>query len=141
VTNAIGGLFNFSDNMQMTSLDMRLKRKEVISSNIANAETPGFRAFGYSFEEQLRAVAEIDNNLSMNVSHPKHLRNSFVTADGKIKPDIYIRPTETVAHDGNTVDIDEEMARMAQNEILYRSAVELINRKVGVLRYAINGGR
>ena len=141
MSNLVGGLFNFADKTQMTSLDMRIKRKEVISSNIANAETPGFRAFGYSFEEQLKSAAGIDSQLPMTVSHPKHLRNPFVNADGTIKPDIYIRPTETVSHDGNTVDIDEEMARMAQNEILYKSAVELINRKVGTLRYAINGGR
>lgn len=141
MSGLIGGIFNGADKVQMISLDQRHKRGEIISSNIANAETPGFRAQGYAFEEQLQALLNNKTGLSMNVSHPKHLKTSLANADGTIKPDIFIRPTEDISHDGNTVDMDGEMARMAQNQILFRSAVELLNRKVGVLKYAINGGR
>lgn len=136
-----GGLFNFADRLQMASLDQRLKRGEVIGSNIANSETPGFRALGYDFEEQLASLAELDKNLKLKVTNDHHLHNAFTRADGRIEPDVYVVPTETVPEDGNTVDVDDQMARMAQNQILYRSAVEMLNRKVGVLRYAINGGR
>ncbi len=125
----------------MESLNQRLKRSEVISGNIANAETPGFRALGYDFEEQLASTAHLDSKLSMQVSSLKHFRSGNTTADGNIKPDVYIKPQESIGQDGNTVDVDDEMARMAQNQILYRSAVEIVNRKVGMLKYAINGGR
>ncbi len=141
MSNFIGGLFNSADKAQMLTLDQRHKRGQVLASKVANAETPGYRAQGYAFEEQLAALTQLDSNLPMTVSHPKHLKNQFTNADGTIKPDIYIRPTEDVSHDGNTVDMDDEMARMAQNQILYRAAVEMINRKVGTLKYAINGGR
>jgi len=141
MSSFIGGIFNGADKVQMVSLDQRHKRGEIISSNIANAETPGFRAQGYAFEEQLQALTNTGKGLAMNVSHPKHMKNALTNADGMLKPDIYVRPTEDISHDGNTVDMDEEMARMAQNQILFRSAVELLNRKVGVLKYAINGGR
>lgn len=137
----IGGIFNFADRLQMTSLDQRLKRSEVITANIANSETPGFRALGYDFEEQLSSMAALDKSTSLTTSNDKHLKNSFTRADGKIEPDVFVRPTESIGEDGNTVDVDEEMVRMAENQILYRSAVEMLNRKIGVLRYAINGGR
>lgn len=137
----IGGIFNFADRLQMVSLDQRNKRSEVISSNVANSETPGFRAVGYDFEEQLQAVSRLDRRTPLKVGDDRHLRNAFTKASGEIEPDVYVQPTESVGEDGNTVDVDSEMARMAQNQILYRSAVEMINRKVGVIRYAINGGR
>lgn len=137
----IGGIFNFADRLQMTSLDQRLKRSEVITANIANSETPGFRAMGYDFEEQLSGLAELDSSLPLKTSHEKHIKTVGTAADGSFEPDVYVRPTESVGEDGNTVDVDEEMVRMAENQILYRSAVEMLNRKIGVLRYAINGGR
>ena len=137
----VGGIFNFSDRLQMATLDHRLKRSEVIASNIANSETPGFRAVGYDFEQQLRSLAELDKSLPVKTTNSAHFRNSFTKADGKITPDVYMRPTESVGEDGNTVDVDKEMVDMSQNQLLYRSAVELISRKIGVLKYAVNGGR
>lgn len=137
----VGGIFNFSDRLQMATLDHRLKRSEVISSNIANSETPGFRAIGYDFEDQLRSLAELDKSLPVKTTSDRHFHNAFTRADGKINPDIYVRPTESVGEDGNTVDVDKEMVQMSQNQLLYRSAVELISRKIGVIKYAINGGR
>lgn len=137
----VGGLFNFSDRLQMASLDHRLKRSEVITGNVANSETPGFRALGYDFEEQLSSLAQLDKSVKMEVNDGRHLRNAFTRADGQIEPDVYVRPTESVPEDGNTVDVDVEMKAMAENQILYRSAVELLNRKMGILKYAINGGR
>ena len=136
-----GGIFNFADRLQMASLDHRLKRSELISGNIANADTPGYRALAYDFEEQLTSLAKLDKKVSLETSDDRHLKNAFTSASGKVDPDVYVIPTETVPEDGNTVDMDDQMARMAQNQILYRSAVELINRKIGTLKYAINGGR
>jgi len=141
MSNLVGGLFNFADRTQFESLNQRLQRNNVLNSNIANAETPGYRAIGYDFEEQLQSVSGNGETLAMKVSDSRHLRHQFGQADGSIKPDVYVRPTESVGQDGNTVDVDAEMAKLAENEILYRTAVETINRKVGMLRYAINGGR
>ena len=141
MSSLVGGIFTKQDRLAMSSLDQRLKRGQVIGANIANAETPGYRALGYDFEQQLQAKSNLEDGVRMRVSNPRHLKNSFTKADGTITPDVYVRPTESVGEDGNTVDVDVEMANMAQNQILYRTATELINRKVGMLRYAINGGR
>ena len=141
MSKIIGGLFTRSDELKAAVLDQRLKRAEVINGNIANAETPGYRAIGYDFEEQLQALAGDDDPFPMRATNDKHFRADGASADGSITPEVYVRPTESVGHDGNTVDVDREMADLAQNQIMFRSTVELINRKTGVLRYAINGGR
>lgn len=135
------GMFEIADSVQMESLNQRLVRNKVITSNIANAETPGFRALGYDFETQLRAVMDKDQPFPMKVSDPRHYKSNHLEADGTILPDVFIRPTESVPEDGNTVDLDGEMGKLAKNHILYRASVELINRKVGILKYAISGGR
>ena len=134
------GVFNGADKLAMRSLDLRSTNGKVITSNIANAETPGYRAIGYDFEEQLQAVANVSDEMPMKTSMAQHMRHPFATADGQIQPDVFIRPTESIGHDSNTVDLDEEMAQMAKNDILFRTAVEAINRKVAILRYAIAAG-
>lgn len=141
MSSVIGGLFNFSDRLQMESLGMRNRRNEVVTANIANAETPGYRAFGFDFEKQLQDLGKMNDPIAVKTSNSKHMANSFTRADGQITPDVYVRPTESVDEDGNTVDIDTEMAQMAKNQILYRTTVETLNRKIGMLKYAINGGR
>ncbi len=124
----------------MESLNQRLVRQKVITANVANAETPGFRALGYDFEEQLQAASGTDDPFPMKATNPKHFRDDLTQADGTIEPDVYVRPQESITEDGNTVDVDKEMAELAQNQILYRSAVELINKKIGLVRYAITSG-
>ena len=57
-----------------------------------------------------------------------------------INPNVTEKPSKSVPQDGNTVDIDAEMALLAKNQILYRTSVETINRKIGILKYAISGG-
>lgn len=140
--NFVGGIFNHKDKVKMEALNQRLTRHNVVTANVANAETPGYRAIGYDFEKQLQAISDADPNEQMKTSNPKHYLNAFTEADGTILPDVYVRPTESVGQDGNTVDIDQEMAKLAQNQILYRATVELMNKKLGTLRYAIStGGR
>ena len=141
MTNLVGGIFNFADQIGMRSLGHRTQRSKLIYGNIANSETPGYRAIGYDFESQLQTVANRADQANMKTTQPKHFQNPFTNHDGSVTPDVFVRPTETIPQDGNTVDIDHEMARMAQNKILYNATVEMLKRKLGILRYAINGGR
>lgn len=135
---ALNNLFNFRDQLQVTSLNERLKKHQVINANIVNAETPGFRSIDYKFEEQLQALNE--PSVGLKTTRDAHYMNHFTQADGTITPDVVVRPTESVGHDGNTVDVDAEMVQLAKNTILYRATVEAITRKIGLLKYAIGGG-
>ena len=140
MTKNVSGLFSFHENLHAASLDLRRQRTNVVTANIANAETPGYRAIGYDFEQQLQALSGTNEPFPMKASNGKHFRNGHTEADGTIYPDVFLRPSESVSQDGNTVDVDKEMGILAKNQILYQATVELLNRKVGVLRYAITSG-
>lgn len=136
-----GGALGQFDALIEESLNHRLRRQEVVSSNLVNAETPGFRALGYDFEAQLQSAIGEDTDLPLRTTHDLHVRNPGVTADGRVEADLYVKPTESIGNDGNTVDVDQEMSDLAANQLLYRATVELLNRRMGLLRYGINGGR
>ncbi len=138
--SSLSGIFNASDAIKMEALNQRLVRQHVLTGNIANSETPGYRALGFDFEKQLQTIADGGDPFPMKATNPKHFLNGHTEADGTIYPDVYVRPSESVSQDGNTVDIDREMGRLSKNQILYRATVELINKKIGTLKYAVSAG-
>jgi len=139
---AVGNqIFSRSDAVLETSLNHRLAKQNVIASNITNEHTPGYRALGYEFETQLQEAVGSGSNLALHVSSGRHIRTAGLTADGDLRPDLHVKPSESVGNDGNTVDSDQEMADLAETQILYKATVELLNRKFAMLRYGINGGR
>jgi flagellar basal-body rod protein FlgB len=136
-----GPIFSSADSVLEQSLNHRLAKQNVIASNLTNAQTPGYRAMGYEFEGQLQAAMGTNGQLALHVSEAKHIKFAGAKADGTVQADLHVKPTESIGNDGNTVDADQEMADMAETQILYRATVELLNRKLGMLRYGINGGR
>lgn len=119
-----------------TSLNFRQMRQEVISANIANAETPGYRSKRVDFEKALARALDVDGNMAMNNTDKRHFDVGSGGFDN-LKPDIYEDPNGVVSEDGNTVDRDKEMAAMAENKILYDASVQLLNKKLGLMKYAV----
>ncbi len=122
------------------SLDFRKTRHEIISSNIANADTPNYKAKRISFEKALARALDIDSLNSMKTTSKKHLA---VGGGGfkNISPEIYEDPNGIISEDGNTVDKEQEMVRMTENKVLYDSSVQLLNKKLGLLKYILNSER
>ncbi len=122
------------------SLKFRKLRQELIASNIANAETPGYKAKKIDFEEALARALDTDEQMNMKVNDDRH----FNVGNGgfnNLQPEIYEDANGIVAMDGNTVDRDKEMAEMAENKIMYDASVQLINKKLALLKYAIGSER
>ncbi|GAB4016632.1 MAG: flagellar basal body rod protein FlgB [Bdellovibrio sp.] len=118
-----------------TSLKFRQMRQEILSSNVANAETPGYKAKRIDFEEALSRALDVDGALSMQTSDDRH----FDVGSGgfsNLQPEIYEDPNGIVSENGNTVDVEQELARMAENKLLYDASVQLLNKKLGMLKYA-----
>lgn len=121
-------------------MKFREMRQELISSNVANAETPGFKAKRLDFESALARALDIDGQMSMNVSDKSH----FDVGSGSfnnLKPETYEDPNGITNESGNTVDREKEMALMAQNKIMYDALVQLMNKKIGLMKYTINAER
>lgn len=138
---AVSQLSTLSDDVLETTLNHRLAKQNVILSNLVNAHTPGYRAYGYEFEKQLQDAIGNSGQLALHVNDARHFRSMGTTANGQFKGDLFVKPTESIGNDGNTVDVDQEMAEMAENQILYKANIELINRRLAMLKFAINGGR
>lgn len=136
----MSNLFDKTTSALQTAADMRHLKHDIISSNIANAETPGYHAKKLDFEEALARALDIDNLRSMNTSHGDHF---FVggKGGGQARPDIYDNPEGLTQNDGNTVDLEKEMSALAENTIMHKAALQLINKKMAALKYAASEGR
>jgi len=120
-----------------TSLNLRLTNQNVISSNIANADTPGFKAKAMEFESALREALNVGDELPSVETHPRHIVHRPTDPVG---PEIYDDPNGVESLDGNTVDRAAEMAKLAENQLLYDASAEMLKRKLGMLKYAITEG-
>ena len=132
-------LFDKTTNGLATSINLRQLRHNLISSNIANAETPQYHAKKLDFEDSLRRAMDTDGMRSVSVSHADHIP---VGSGGpkSLRPEIYENPEGAINNDGNTVDLEKEMSSLAENTLLYKAAMELINKKIAALRYAASEG-
>ncbi len=111
-----------------TSMNLRELNQNVIAANIANADTPGYKAKTVEFESALRDALTAGEN-------------HRVTKDlDMVQPEIFEDPNGIESLDGNTVDRSSEMAKMHQNELLFNASAEMLKRKLGMLKYAISEG-
>ena len=134
----MSNLFDKTSDALATALKMRQMRHNVTSSNIANAETPNYHAKKLDFENALASALNMDGMNSMATTNEQH----FATG-GKpvVSPEIYENPDIAVNNDGNTVDLEKEMSALAENSIMYKTALQLINKKMAALKYAISESR
>ena len=131
------GVFDNTIGTLSQSMDLRLMKQNVVSSNIANADTPGFKSKEIDFEQELREALGETDELALAGEDARHI----VPREGQpIEPEIYDDPNGVESLDGNTVDRAAEMAKLAENQILYSSSVEAMKKKIGMARYAITEG-
>lgn len=133
-------LFDKTTDALRASTNLRKLRQELISSNVANAETPGFHAQKMDFEEALARSVDLDGMRAMQASHPEHMALGG-TDPLRVRPEVYDNPEAEVSQDGNTVNLEKEMAALAENTVLYKAAIQLMNKKLAALRYAATEGR
>ncbi len=131
-------LFDKTTDALASSIAMRQIRQSVTQANIANAETPNYHAKKVDFEAALAQALDMDGNNALGATHGEH----FATG-GKlpVAPGIYENPDVSVGNDGNTVNLENEMAALAENTILYKTALQLINKKMAAMKYAISETR
>lgn len=114
-------------------LDASATRQKTASSNIANVNTPGYKASKVNFESEL-AKAMSNNGAAMVKTHEGHLGGANASdVKGEVKVIDGISMDET----GNNVDIDKEMVDLAANEIYYSALIEQVNRKLSVMSFVI----
>ena len=126
------------------ALSLRSQRQTVLASNIANADTPNYKARDVDFGSALKAAldkASPSANAALKTTATKHYpnppQNGTTMADGT--PLLY-RGVVQGAVDGNTVDMDVERNQFADNALRYEAGITMINMQIKGLLAAIQGG-
>ena len=99
-------------------------RHQVLSRNIANIDTPGYRPMDVRFGEELRLAADVGDADATIV-------RASVVADPVAGAGRY---------DGNAIDLDRQMAKMAENALWHNIMIQTLNSRMNLLRTAIRGG-
>jgi len=118
-------------------LSLRAKRAKILAGNLANADTPNFKARDYDFETVLRRRTESGSallNRSIRVTHAEHIATTRNTA---LEPKFRIPTQPTI--DGNTVESHVEKAKFMENALGYQSTILFIKARLHNLLSAIRG--
>jgi flagellar basal-body rod protein FlgB len=119
------------------NLNLRLENQNLISANIANADTPGYKAKAMSFEQAMRNAMDLTPGVKLETTEGSHFGSGGPEA---VTADVYEDPNGVESLDGNTVDRSAEMAKMKENQILYNASIESLRKKLGMLEYGITEG-
>jgi flagellar basal-body rod protein FlgB len=121
------------------ALDATWLRNEIISHNIANVDTPGYKKYQVNFEEQLKSAMET-GTIKGKKTNPKHL-NIGANSIYEVQPNITRTGYTKMRMDENNVDIDTEMANLAKNNIMYNALIQKISGEFRRIKNVINEGR
>lgn len=124
----MSGIFGKALSELTSVMNYRLFRQGIISSNVANVDTPGYTAKDVAFEK------ELDSRMTISATNPGH-----ITPSSSNNPSYTVKddPFSRIGNDSNTVDIDREMMKLTQNELLYTASAEMLQSKLEALKNAI----
>ena len=111
-------------------------RQQVIANNVANIDTPNFKRSDVDFQAVLGAVlGENSDVLAMKLTSPSHIPG--VVGGAGAGTGLVTDSTTTLRNDGNNVDVDSEMSKVAENGLYYSSLTRAISSQLGLLRMVI----
>ncbi len=120
------------------ALNLRAKRHEVLASNIANADTPNYKARDMDFSRELSRVMESGRaggkGLALATTSERHIP---ARAEAPAINELLYRVPDQPSLDGNTVDMDRERTQFADNAVRYQAALTMINSRIQGLKSAM----
>ena len=119
------------------NLDMKVVRNQLIASNIANVDTPGYKAKDLKFHRILAENME-EGDIALKRTHVKHMTPGESSAGGG--NEILENPNPG-RPDGNNVNIDQEMLKLTENNIQYNVTVQLLSKRLRQIFDAIERSR
>lgn len=118
------------------ALNLRAHRQQVLASNIANADTPNYKARDIDFAKELQRAQGVQaGNLNLSATSSRHMQVS----GGMLDVQALYRAAVQPSIDGNTVDLDVERAQFADNAIHYQFVLDRLSGKMKTLLSAIRG--
>jgi flagellar basal-body rod protein FlgB len=122
------------------ALDVRGRRTELIANNLANADTPGYKARDIDFREAMARASgdKTTQGVHLSTTQAGHIGGA-ASADAATSPDLKYRTPLAPALDGNTVDTQLEQGAFAENAVRYQATLTFLNNKFRGLLTAIMG--
>ncbi|MET0988288.1 MAG: flagellar basal body rod protein FlgB [Steroidobacteraceae bacterium] len=120
-----------------SALKLRSQRTELLASNLANADTPNFKARDLDFKQALAQAGGADSPVRMATTGTGHIaaNNALNGTGGELKYRTPLAPSL----DGNTVDVQLEQAAFAENGVRYQATLNFLSSKFRGLLTAITG--
>jgi flagellar basal-body rod protein FlgB len=123
-------IFDAVDRMS-DALTFHRDRHSVLAGNLANLDTPGYKPLDLERRDPVAAP-----NLPMAVTEPGHLQ----AANGPAGENLVDSSDPNPSVDGNAVNLEREMAKVAANRVRYGTTSELVSRRLALLKYAASDG-
>lgn len=117
------------------AMNLRVQRHQVLASNVANADTPNYKARDFDFQKAMQTAMQgrAQGGLTLSVTDSAHLRGSAGAGGAALQ---YRQETQS-AVDGNTVDMDVERSQISENAIQYQVLTQLVGDRFKSLRSAL----
>ncbi|KUJ95962.1 MAG: flagellar basal-body rod protein FlgB [Desulfonauticus sp.] len=131
-------LFSSHFNWVEKAMDLHLVRQNIVASNLANINTPGYKAKKVEFEEELQAMLKAEENKSITRTNPKHLPVAF--DPNKVSPTLLKSLEPRVVQGEDSVDLDKEMALMAKNAMIYDTLAQVMKKGFEGMKSVITEG-
>lgn len=117
------------------ALELRSQRAELLANNLANADTPNFKAKDFDFRNALDAAMQGQQG-GLQRTNAQHLQTASHAQGYQVQ---YRTPLQPDTGDGNTVDADHEQTAFAQNAMEYQMSLSFLNNRIQGLLRAIRG--
>lgn len=126
-------------NLLQRGMDASWTRNKVITNNIANVDTPGFKSYSVEFETAMKQALEADgNSFTAKITRPEHYNFSRGSVES-VTPAVVENTDTSYRADGNNVDIDYENIELAKNTLWYNALIEQVSSEFSKLKTVING--
>jgi flagellar basal-body rod protein FlgB len=134
-------IFDRTIQLLQRSLDLRSARQRVIASNLANEETPGYRASELTFQDQLRSAHRGRLPVVLAATQARHFGLQGPQGVQAVTGKLGEVPAGDLPLDANSVNLELEMAKLSDNAMQYNAAATIIAKKFNGLINAIREGR
>ncbi|MCX7014261.1 MAG: flagellar basal body rod protein FlgB [Candidatus Sumerlaeota bacterium] len=113
------------------SLDLRLARQNLLAANVANAETPGYRAVDLDFKQ---ALSEVVDRLDAAESG-----DQGALAGAPVRARVVVDDGPAVGNNGNTVEVEREIGKLSENAIMFKAQALFLGKKLQMIKEAVGG--
>ena len=134
-------IFDHTIQLLERTLDLRSARQRVITSNVANEETPGYRASELNFMDQLRSAQQGRLPVVLAATQPRHFGLHGAQGVQAITGKLNEVPAGDLPLDANSVNLELEMAKLSDNAMQYNTAATILAKKFHGLLNVIREGR